>query len=214
MHSSSRKTGFIGFLVAIKSLKAMYTDLVAPDPAPLKYLLTYQMSQDHLELFFAAVRSSGGCSNNPTSSQFISIYKQLLMRHQIEGCHGNCIVQNKTSILNAVDDGCSIHEVQTGTLDVALARRYDLELRMPSEQDHDYADVPNVSELSEYREAAISYIAGYVVKMVVKRISCPDCVSALTVSKKHTLTHTLCCLQRQWWLDLPITRCSQNMYCN
>ena len=44
MHSSRRKTGFIGFLVAIKSLKAMYTDLVAPDPAPFKYLLTYTMS--------------------------------------------------------------------------------------------------------------------------------------------------------------------------
>ena len=51
MHSSRRKTGFIGFLVAIKSLKAMYTDLVAPDPALLKYLLTYKMSHDHLELF-------------------------------------------------------------------------------------------------------------------------------------------------------------------
>ena len=78
--------------------------------------------------------------------------------------------------------------MQTGTSGVALARRYDLELRMPSEQDHDHADVPNVSELSEYKEAAISYIAGYVVKMVVKRISCPECVSALTVSK-NTHSH-------------------------
>ena len=54
MHSSRRKTGFIGFLVAIKSLKAMYTDLVAPDPAPLMYLLTYKMSKDHLVLFFCS----------------------------------------------------------------------------------------------------------------------------------------------------------------
>ena len=28
----------------------MYTGLVAPDAAPLKYLLTYKMSQDHLQL--------------------------------------------------------------------------------------------------------------------------------------------------------------------
>ena len=54
------------------------------------------------------------------------------MGHQIQGGHGNCIVQDTTSILNAVEDRCSIHEVQTGTSDVALARRYDLELRMPS----------------------------------------------------------------------------------
>ena len=100
--------------------------------------------------------------------------------------------------------------MQSGTSDGTLARRYDRELRVPSEQGHDYADVPNVSELSEYKEAAISYIAGNVVKMVVKRISCPKCVSALTVST-NTLTHTLFCLQRQWWLDLTITRCSQNL---
>ena len=30
-------------------------------------------------------------------------------------------------------------------------------------------------ELSEYKEAAISYIAGYVVKMVEKKIHCPQC---------------------------------------
>ena len=75
----------------------------------------------------------------------------------------------------AFDDECNIHEVQTGTLDVALSRRYDLELRMPSEHDHDYAYVLNFSELSEYKEAAISYIsyiASYVVKMDEKRISC------------------------------------------
>ena len=121
------------------------------------------------------------------------------MRHQIEGGHGNCIIQDKTSILNAVEDGCSIHEVQTGTSDVALARRYDLELRMSSEQDHDYEDVSNVSELSEYKEAAISYIAGYVVKMVVKRISCPEYVDCI---HKHTPFVV--------FKDngLPITRCS------
>ena len=59
---------------------------------------------------------------------------------------------------------------------------------MPSDQDHDYADVPNFSELSEYKEAAISYIPGYVVKMVEKRISCHECVGALTVSK-HSHSH-------------------------
>ena len=103
MHSSRRKTGLVGFLVAIKSLRAIYKDLVAPDPAHLKYLLVYKMSQDHLELFFAVVRSSGGCNNNTPSRQFITTYKQLLMRHQIKVVIGNCIVQYKTSILNAVE---------------------------------------------------------------------------------------------------------------
>ena len=35
----------------------------------------YKMSQDHLELFFGAVRAAGGWNNNPTALQFRSAYK-------------------------------------------------------------------------------------------------------------------------------------------
>jgi hypothetical protein len=66
MHTTRRKIGFIGFLVAIKSTKDIFHTLVEAKDAPLKYLLTYKLSQDHLELFFGAVRSAGGFNNNPT----------------------------------------------------------------------------------------------------------------------------------------------------
>ena len=73
---SRRKTGFLGLLIAIRSLQAMYYMHVSPSNSHLKYIISYKMSQDHLELFFAAVRSSGGSNNNPTSRQFTSAYKQ------------------------------------------------------------------------------------------------------------------------------------------
>ena len=180
---SRRKTGFLGFLIAIRSLQAMYHMHVSPSNSHLKYILSYKMSQDHLELFFAAVRSSGGSNNNPTSRQFTAAYKQLLMRHHIKGGHGNCIAQDNTDILIAVTDQCNINSFQTGISDLVIARRYDLELRAPADNVHDYADAPNVSELSEYKEAAISYIAGFVVKMVQKIINCPDCLQVLCVTK-------------------------------
>lgn len=41
--------------------------------------------------------------------------------------------------------------------------------------DHDYADVPNIFHLSEYKKAAISYIAGFVAKMVEKQLLCMCC---------------------------------------
>ena len=72
-----RKTGFIGFLVGIKSVQGMFHDLVESPNPPLRYLLTYKFSQDHLELFFGAVRAAGGCNNNPTAYNFLSIYKTL-----------------------------------------------------------------------------------------------------------------------------------------
>jgi hypothetical protein len=146
--------------------------------------LTYKMSHDHLELFFSAVRACGGRNNNPTTRQFVAAYKQLLMRHNIEGGRGNCTPQDDTEILNSVQDQHEINSVPTGISDVAIARRYDLELRQPAADDHDYCDVSNAMELSEYKEAAISYIAGYVVKMVEKKIHCPQCLAVLTTSKE------------------------------
>ncbi|CAB4023676.1 Hypothetical predicted protein [Paramuricea clavata] len=53
MHTTRRKTGFIGFLAAVKSIKAgQFHELVERAEAPMKYLFSYKFSQDHLELFF------------------------------------------------------------------------------------------------------------------------------------------------------------------
>ena len=77
-------------------------------------------------------------------------------------------------------DSITVNDLQTDTLDVCIARRYDLELRLPMQNDHDYGDVPNFGSLSEYKKAVITYIAGYVVRMVKKKILCPRCQVALT----------------------------------
>lgn len=54
LHSSIRKVPIVGFLVAIQSFLSIYeTEVVG---GPLKYILTYKFSQDHLELFFGSVR--------------------------------------------------------------------------------------------------------------------------------------------------------------
>ena len=84
LHASKQKTGFIGFLAAIKSVQGTFQDLIALPSAPLKCLLTYKLSQDHLELFFSAVRAAGGF-NNPTAQQFMAAYKRLLFRSTIKG---------------------------------------------------------------------------------------------------------------------------------
>ena len=108
------------------------------------------------------------------------------MRHNIEGGHGNCSRQDDMETLNSVQDRCDIDRSTSKRIsDVMIARRYDLELRQkPAKDDHDYGDVPNAMELSEFKEAVISYVAGYIVKMVQKKIKCLQCVSALTTSKE------------------------------
>ena len=49
----------------------------------LKYLLTYKFSQDHLELFFALIRSRGGHNNNPSPGQFKATMKCLLTHNKL-----------------------------------------------------------------------------------------------------------------------------------
>ena len=182
---SKRKTGFLGFLVCAEAVHGLANDLVSGENPGLKYLLTYKMSQDHLELFFGAVRASGGWNNNPTAIQFRAAYKQLLMRHNITGGRGNCVPQDDTEMLNSVEEQSNSKSLTIEIDDVTIARRYDLALRdEPTATDHDYCDVPNVMELSEFKTSAISYIAGYVVRMVERKIHCLKCLAALTTTKE------------------------------
>ena len=63
-----RNTGFVGFLACLESVQKIFHQYLEQEMS-LKYLLTYKLSQDHLELFFSAIRASGGFNNNPTAIQ-------------------------------------------------------------------------------------------------------------------------------------------------
>jgi hypothetical protein len=113
----------------VESTVAIFIELVNKPNCPLKYLLTYKLSQDHLELFFGAVRSRG-CNNNPTVRQFTAAHKRLLMHHNVEGGLGNCSVQD-TTILGVTLDSIPLNGLQQDTLDMSVARMYDLQPRVP-----------------------------------------------------------------------------------
>ena len=86
MHCGQRKTGFIGLVMSMRSFLTLYEQLVLADHLPS--LLAYKFSQDHLELFFSAIRSCGGFNNNPSARQFKAAYRRLLMRHQVKNQTG------------------------------------------------------------------------------------------------------------------------------
>lgn len=60
---TKRAIGFVGFVISIDSLLAIADILIgstAPSPIPkIRYLRTYSFSQDHIEIFFSAVRRAG-----------------------------------------------------------------------------------------------------------------------------------------------------------
>ena len=61
--SSGRRTGFIGMLVSMRSALGLSDHL---EEFGMDYLLTYKMSQDHIETLFRAIRKDGGFNNNPS----------------------------------------------------------------------------------------------------------------------------------------------------
>lgn len=66
----------------------------------LQFLSTYKLSQDHLEIFFSAVRAKGGFNNNPTAIQFKSAFKRLLVHGELKNLNsGNCVPLTDVNIL-------------------------------------------------------------------------------------------------------------------
>ena len=74
LHRTQKKTPVCGFIDCCRSVMGVYEDLVEQPAAPCRYLLTYKLSQDHLELFFSAIRSRGGHNNKPNVRQFCGAY--------------------------------------------------------------------------------------------------------------------------------------------
>ena len=51
-----RKCFVLGFITALTSIRDLSCHLLGRPENPFKYVLTYKMSQDHLELLFACIR--------------------------------------------------------------------------------------------------------------------------------------------------------------
>jgi protein tyrosine phosphatase len=81
--NSNRKTGFLGFIIDLRNLLNLYTDLKST--YNFEYLLSFKLSQDHIETFFSAIRSRRGHNNNPSCQQFKASYKRLILKHEISG---------------------------------------------------------------------------------------------------------------------------------
>ena len=67
----------------------------------LRYIATYRLSQDHIEILFGIIRKHGGYNNNPNVIQFKGIYKKILNHLELRsGFSGNCVPLECVPILN------------------------------------------------------------------------------------------------------------------
>lgn len=171
---SNRKTGFLGFLICTKSLKQLFMRYVGEENL-MKYLLTYKVSQDHLELFFGAIRSKGGHNNNPTARQFEVAYKRLIVHTELVSIKGNVSELDQIFILSC---GSGLTANEDGQhLEDTLEHKLALE-KIIEQIDLLYFN-SNVWTLTTYIEDVVGYIAGFVVRSLKKCVTCVKCLHLL-----------------------------------
>ena len=167
-----RKTFVLGFIAALKNFGELASLLLTRPGNPLKYILTYKFSQDHLELLFACIRGKNGFNNNPNVQQLKSSLKKILLRNSIIGSkHGNCLTFQEQS-------AGSIFSLKWTKRRAPLVEQEEL-----SDEDAKYiehlAAGLETYELTTHKQAILGYIAGYIVRKITKQIQCPTCNAAL-----------------------------------
>jgi len=165
---SRRKTGFRGMIMGLHSALELFKILQLK--SHITFLITYKLSQDHLETFFSAVRSRGGYNDNPTCRQFQAAYKRLLVHNTIVGSmHGNCTILDSTKTL-------SVTSVLTND------KSEEKQINIIESHDHDYFG--SAARISSYVEDVSIYIAGFVAMKLEKKIFCDTCRDCL-ISTSH-----------------------------
>lgn len=169
---SGRKTGFLGLIVCLQSVKEFYFDVIKT--GTLEFFLTYKISQDHLEMLFSNIRSMGGFNNNPTASQFEAAYKRLIIHTELKiSKEANCQVLDCTPILT-VSSNKKI-ENKIGNLDLICAEDY--------EETDTFENINNYNNELMFVDDVIQYIAGFVVRKLYKQITCNICLHLLSDDK-------------------------------
>lgn len=92
-------TGFVGLYCDLEVVLRLSEQLLYKNSTGFYYLLTYKLSQDHLELFFGAIRSRFVYNPNPKCQQFISAIKGLLLHAEIKIATENVTLLENISIL-------------------------------------------------------------------------------------------------------------------
>lgn len=176
-----RKTGFLGFLMCLCNLIPLFLSLQLHG---LKYLLTYKLSQDHLETWFSAARSKGGCNNNPNAEQFKAIFKRLLVHHELRTANNANCEGDDTKILTV----SSRSEKKKGTSlpNRLLSDDYSDDV-LNSMVIEDFSESDITVNLDEYQADCVAYISGFIIrKMEEKKLGTSREVKNLTDPLNHS----------------------------
>lgn len=151
------------------------------------FLLTYKLSQDHLETFFSVIRRMNGWNNNPTAKLFKYSYRKLLYVANISvSLSANCIPRDDTLLLTLSNESTS--DIQVTNNNIIQQDNINSDNPFFDTMEHNYFRNNN-NYLSEYTQEIIAYMSGYVAKNVIKKINCSICKSLLVSHESQSDTY-------------------------
>lgn len=128
---SRLRTAFIGYIINMKSLIAMYEEYIE-NQSLMESIPTHSLLQDHLELFFCMIRSLNGFNDNPTVQQFKAAYRKLLV--------------NNTKIHVSKDANCNLLETDFRPFSDILTISSRRKIKESTDID---GEIPTCDELNE-----------------------------------------------------------------
>jgi len=203
LKSTSVRTGFLGLIISLKNFYSLCEMLFKDNICD--YVLSYKLSQDHVEMFFALIRRMNGYTNNPTTIQFKSAYKKLLLNNiNISVSESaNCKPQDDTllmtneSDISSVDN--SIKQANNESDEVSCTKVLKKKrIRAPRRSksfissieidkylhsnviitEHDYCRHDSWVQ-SEYQDHVIKHTCGAVLHSIIKKVNCEKCIKML-----------------------------------
>lgn len=173
------KCGFVGFLVNIETLRAIYYEYIETEK--LNVLLTFYLGQDLLESFFGRVRSKLGNNDNPTAAQFCATFRAILTDTEIVASeHANCVdALNILSIPSTAKPPNSVINVMSSiNIETNDTPENDFdELDNDFENENQDPNVPHEDghEMSTHEIGTVAYFAGQIEKKILNgRFQCED----------------------------------------
>lgn len=214
----TKKVPFLGFAISCLSLLQIYAQEVVKLQT-MNYILTYKFSQNHLVLFFRNIRydvefysqykmfpynmcifrSTMGLRNNCNCLQFLRAYKTLLSDIDLKNNMRNSLAQDQTHVI-----ALSSVKRKTEPSDIHFERILENASLDITEDNEMHLLLP--VHLNEFSENVVTYIAGYVIKMVDISIKCAICREALRLyntAERDRCLHLCNVKIRQGGLSVP-----------
>ena len=168
-----RRTGPLGLLCCLQVVRRLLSEM-ANRSLNLNYLLTYKMSQDHIELFFGAVRLRNGCAFNPTSRQFRTAFRRLLLHagRSVIATNGNCEALDSTSIISLPWRTAAATSDLTDSTSTCTDMSVEVDYEMP------HASGCFVKHC-EVCSNMVTYISGFLARALAAKLPCANCSAAL-----------------------------------